>query len=371
MSRLGTSRTALLAAGIMVAVGAAGCGLGDIPTRAPRPTITPSPSPTPIPTPVPPPTPTPSPSPMPTPTAFIYTVKPGDNLLNIAKRYKTTGRSIAYWNRATYPSLDPDSPKYDPNRIEVGWMLSIIPGVTIDDAVESPPGSSPTPEPTIALGPAETPPADGAGLLVTHGSRASNVVVLTFDLGGPPEPALPIVRWLVEKEVPATFFTTGQLAQSDPTARAALALVGARRDLFTIGAGTWSDPDPTGSTSSALVDELGRTEQAIAAAAGTTTKPLFRPPDGAQNAAVRAAAAAAGFPYTVLWDVDPDDLSAGSGAGPTADDIVTEVAAKTQPGSIVRLHLGGANTLEALPGILAALAGAGLQPVTLTTMLQL
>ncbi len=360
-----------MAASLVVAVGASGCGLGDIPTREPRPTVPPTPSPTPLPTPVPSPTPSPSPTPKPSPTPLLYTVKAGDNLLTIAKRFKTSGRSIAYWNRTTYPSLDPDSPKYDPNRIEVGWKLSIIPGVKIEDAAESPSASSPTPEPTISLGPAETPPADGTGLLVTHGSRASNVVVLTFDLGGPSEPALPIVSWLVEHEVPATFFTTGELAQGDPTARSALALIAAHRELFSVGAGTWTDVDPTGLSSSVLADQLGRTASAIEATTGTSTKPLFRPSDGAQNAAVRAAAASAGFPYTVLWDVDPDDLDAGSGAGPSTDDIVTEITARAQPGSIVRLHLGGPDTLAALPGILDALAGARLQPVTLTTMLQL
>jgi peptidoglycan/xylan/chitin deacetylase (PgdA/CDA1 family) len=360
-----------MAASLVAAVGASGCGLGDIPTRSPRPTTTPIPSPTPVPTPIPPPTPSPTPTPQPSPTALIYTVKAGDNLLNLAKRFKTTGRSIAFWNRAAYPSLDPDSPKYDPNRIEVGWKLSIIPGVKIDDATQSPPASSPSPEATISLGPAETPPSDGTGLLVTHGSRVSNVVGLTFDLGGTPESALPIVRWLVEQDVPATFFASGQLAQTDPTARSALALVAAHPELFTVGAGTWGNPDPTGLTSAALVDELRRTETAITSATGTSTRPLFRPPDGAQNAEVRAAAASAGFPYTVLWDVDPDDLDAGSGAGPTVDDIVTAVAARARPGSIVRLHLGGSNTLAALPGILDALAGAGLRPVTLSTMLRL
>ncbi len=59
------------------------------------------------------------------------------------------------------------------------------------------------------------------------------------------------------------------------------------------------------------MDQVGRAEAAIRSATGTTPKPLFRPPDGADNAAVRAAAASAGFPYTILWDVDPDDLTPG------------------------------------------------------------
>lgn len=83
------------------------------------------------------------------PTFLIYTVVRGDNLVAIGRRFKTTGRSIAYWNRATYPSLDPDSPKYSPNRIEVGWKLAIIPGVEVnpDDL----------PEPTETPDPTETP----------------------------------------------------------------------------------------------------------------------------------------------------------------------------------------------------------------------
>ena len=73
----------------------------------------------------------------------------------------------------------------------------------------------------------------------------------------------------------------------------------------------------------------------------------------------------------MLWDVDPDDLTPSRAGGPTADDIVTTVAAQAQPGSIVRLHLGGENTLAALPGIVDALAGTGLQPVTLGRLLGL
>lgn len=140
--------TVLLIAGLVAAIAAAGCGLGDLPTRPPSSLPPATPGPSPSPTAVLPPTPTPSPTPRPTPTALVYTVKAGDSLLSIAKRFKTSGRSIAFWNRATYPSLDPDSPKYDPNRIEIGWKLTLIPGVKIDNGLESPPADSPTPEPT-------------------------------------------------------------------------------------------------------------------------------------------------------------------------------------------------------------------------------
>lgn len=95
---------------------------------------TPTPTATPVPTPAGP-TPTPSfvrPTPTPQPTFFSYTVKSGDSLGVIAKRFKTSGRSIAYWNRATYPSLDPESGSYRPDYLKVGWVLVLIPNAEVD-----------------------------------------------------------------------------------------------------------------------------------------------------------------------------------------------------------------------------------------------
>ena len=108
--------------------------------------------PTPIPTPAGP-TPTPSfvrPTPTPAPTIYLYTVKTGDTLDRIANRYRTTSRSISYWNRATYPSLDPDSSKYKPNDIKVGWTLQILPGQTFDPENLPPASAGPSASPSAA-----------------------------------------------------------------------------------------------------------------------------------------------------------------------------------------------------------------------------
>jgi Tfp pilus assembly protein FimV len=104
-------------------------------------------APTPIPTPAGP-TPTPSyvrPTPTPQPTFLIYNVVAGDSLGSIARRFKTSGRSIAYWNRASYPSLDPDSADYRPNYLKVGWVLLLIPNKEVDP--ENLPSGRPTPSP--------------------------------------------------------------------------------------------------------------------------------------------------------------------------------------------------------------------------------
>ncbi|HEY4228176.1 MAG TPA: polysaccharide deacetylase family protein, partial [Candidatus Limnocylindrales bacterium] len=99
------------------------------------------------------------------------------------------------------------------------------------------------------------------------------------------------------------------------------------------------------------------------------TKPWFRPPFGDWNATVRAGVAAAGWKYLVLWDVDMIDWKLESDGGPTAAEMATKLKANARAGSIVLMHLGGYNTLTALPGILAACDGLGLRPVTLGTLL--
>lgn len=73
------------------------------------------------------------PTPTPAPTFVVYAVKAGDNLNSIARQFGTTARSIAYWNAATYPSLNPESAKYQPGLLKVGWTLQIIPNVTFDE----------------------------------------------------------------------------------------------------------------------------------------------------------------------------------------------------------------------------------------------
>jgi hypothetical protein len=114
---------------------ALGCVPAPVGRATPAPAgPTPTPSPTPTPTPAGP-TPTLSfvrPTPTPQPPFVIHVVVAGDTLTSIGRRYETTARSIAFWNRERYPSLDPDSPGYAPDRIKVGWELQLLPGKEVD-----------------------------------------------------------------------------------------------------------------------------------------------------------------------------------------------------------------------------------------------
>ena len=73
------------------------------------------------------------PTPTPAPTFLVHTVRAGESLNTIAHRYGTTARSLAFWNRSTYPSLDPDSPTYRPGLVKIGWTLFVIPNDIVNE----------------------------------------------------------------------------------------------------------------------------------------------------------------------------------------------------------------------------------------------
>jgi len=98
-------------------------------------------------------------------------------------------------------------------------------------------------------------------------------------------------------------------------------------------------------------------------------RPFFRPPYGGWNADVLEGAGAGGYRFAVMWDVDTVDwLPVGDG-GPTAAAIVSRVTTQAQGGSIVLMHLGGYNTLAALPEVVSGLRARGLEPATLGRVL--
>jgi hypothetical protein len=122
-----------------------------------RPAPTPGPTPTPSSSPAPTPTPTPAPpTPTPAPTFFLYTVVRGDTLVSIARQFGTTGRSIAWWNRDRYPSLDPESASYNPDKLQAGWVFQILPG----QVYTAPLDEGETPDPTVVPTPASPEPSE-------------------------------------------------------------------------------------------------------------------------------------------------------------------------------------------------------------------
>jgi peptidoglycan/xylan/chitin deacetylase (PgdA/CDA1 family) len=311
------------------------------------------------------------PSPTPLPSFMTYVVARGDTLTSIGRRFETTARSLAFWNRAAYPSLDPESEGYQPNRIEVGWSLVLIPGAVVDeDDLPTPTGSPASPSPSLVPAPpaSATPIPTGPATVVSHGRRDSDTIALTFDMGGRLEPAVAIIDWLIENEVHATIFPTGKTGTETAIGRQVLERVGDHPDLFEVANHSWDHPSFRDLDAARIVDQLERTEAAVSAIVGRTTRPWFRPPFGSWDERVRTCVGAAGWAYLTMWDIDTIDWRPTSEGGPTAADIEAKVVSRADGGSIVLMHLGGWHTLEALPGMVASLETKGLRPVTLTEM---
>jgi peptidoglycan/xylan/chitin deacetylase (PgdA/CDA1 family) len=325
----------------------------DEPTATAAPTDRPSPSPT------------ASASPSPSGEAFTsYTVRAGDTLYRIAAAYETSWQSLVFWNKDRYGSLNPGDPSYDPGRIEVGWVLVLEPGVVL--AYEPGPGTTPrpSPEPTAAPSPS---------LAIRNGSRTGTLVALTLDMGGRVDPALDIMDLLIARDVKATIFMTGAIIDNTNTdaGRKVLGLIGTHRGLFELGNHSYTHRDFRTLTDAQIAVELEGMEQAVATRSTLDPRPLFRPPYGTYDSRVLAAVGAGGYTRTILWDIDSIDWKPEADGGPTTAQIVAKVRDNVRGGSIILFHLGGYNTLAALPGILDVLAEKGLQPATVSEVIGL
>jgi LysM repeat protein len=115
-----------------------------------------------------------------------------------------------------------------------------------------------------------------------------------------------------------------------------------------------------------MKSELDRTEAKVKSITGKTTKPIFRAPFGAVNSAVLSGVGAAGYGYTIQWNIDTVDWK-----GVTASQINTKVQANIKPGSIVLMHTGAGapGTPLALPTMISQLKAKGYKFVTVSQLL--
>jgi peptidoglycan/xylan/chitin deacetylase (PgdA/CDA1 family) len=232
--------------------------------------------------------------------------------------------------------------------------------------------SLPATRPSATATPAATlEPAPG-GQLIEHGDRGSRMVALTFDMGGRVDPAIDIMNWLIANDVEATIFVTGAMVENVNTnaGREVLGIIEGHPELFEVGNHSYTHPDFRTLTPQLMADELRRTEDAIAKHSKLDSRPLFRPPLGGVDDEVVSVVAEGGYDRTIMWDIDTIDWRPESESGPTAADMVSKVVARAAGGSIVLMHLGGFNTLDALPALVSQLRAKGFELVKVSAMLE-
>ena len=208
----------------------------------------------------------------------------------------------------------------------------------------------------------ESPRSEAFAPVLTHGSGP--VVALTFD-DGPTRGITDRLLDVLERErVPATFFVVGRAARREPALLRRMAADGDEIENH-------SDSHPHLNalvTPAALDAELAAADDAIAAATGRHAHWL-RPPYGARNAAVLAAAKRRGM-RVVLWSAMLDDTAPQAPPGELAEKLLRQVG----DGAIVVLHDGdrgraesGGRAYEAAlaPRVIAELRARGYRFVTL------
>jgi Predicted xylanase/chitin deacetylase len=316
------------------------------------------------------------PSPSEPASGTTYTVRSGDTLSSIARAWGTTVAQLQAWNGTSYPSL-----LTDPGTLQVGWIL----------IVAGDPGT--TPLPTVAPTLAPTPPPSGcrAGNRVAAGSQqtfttvpnAGHAVALTLDMGGRLDPGLDILNLLIANHVCATIFPTGAMAQTTQ-GQAVMAVIRAHPELFEIGnhtmhhcnlvSGGGGSPTSAPCAGVAMTADFIRKELTDAATilaqySGQQPVPYWRAPYGALNQAVLDAAASVGYTKTFQWDIDTIDWKPIADGGPTAQQIATKVVSNAKDGSIVLMHLGGYETLDALKVMIPGLRDRGFLLTSLSDLL--
>jgi peptidoglycan/xylan/chitin deacetylase (PgdA/CDA1 family) len=173
-------------------------------------------------------------------------------------------------------------------------------------------------------------------------ATCSGYVGLTFDDGPTPGNTPQLLNALKNAGVRATLFNVGEHAQANPS------LVDAEKAAgMWIGDHSWSHPHMTQLSRAQMTAEITRTQQVLQSRTGTAPV-LFRPPFGSTNSIVRSVERQNGL-TEVLWDI-----SAGDYDGPPVSKIV-QAAHRLTNGQVILLHDHAANTVAAIPQIVADL----------------
>jgi LysM repeat protein len=197
--------------------------------------------------------------------------------------------------------------------------------------------------------------------LISMVNTSDKVISLAFDDCDDPGNLSSIIQILADKNVKATFFTTGKAADANPDI-----IKKAFDNGNQIGNHSYSHPDFTQLTYDQMVEEIRKADTAIKDATGQSPKPYFRPPYGLYNATVLQALGDEGYSKAMLWSVDTSDWT-----GSSADVITEYILSHVAPGAIILLHAnaGAINTPSALPNIISDLRAEGYQFVTISELL--
>ncbi|MFY9411773.1 MAG: polysaccharide deacetylase family protein [Dethiobacteria bacterium] len=213
---------------------------------------------------------------------------------------------------------------------------------------------------------------DSVSQVITDGtiSSGSKQIALTFDSGWEYKETIPLLNVLDQYGVKATFFPRALWLKDHPGLGREIARRG-----HTFGNHSLTHPHLTQMSAAAIREEIRQSTQLIWNISGTRPY-LFRPPYGEYNNQLLTILAEEGYPYTIMWTIDTLDWAAGEtmtvGGQPTyidVDFIVNRALKNASDGGIVLMHIGGPDTVKALPRIIEGLQQRGYSFTTVDRML--
>jgi len=228
--------------------------------------------------------------------------------------------------------------------------------------------SPPRPAPTATFAASDLPPHFLAPKLVkfpvpsgtiTGLPGPGNAVALTVDDGVNTEVVKLYTEFAARSGMRLTFFLNGSRPSWTDNVRELRPLV--ESGQIQLANHTWSHPDLTKLSASAVVGELQRNEEFLKSMYGVSGKPYYRPPFGFHNAAVDAAARSAGYSVPVLW------YGSLSDSGLITEDQLRGFATQWMlPQHIVIGHANYLPVTNCFDFLAELIRSRHLQPVTLT-----
>ncbi len=191
---------------------------------------------------------------------------------------------------------------------------------------------------------------------LVRGNPARKEIALTFDDGPHGYRTEQLLDLLKRENVKATFFVVGKMVDKYPDLVRRAAAEG-----HEIGNHTYDHLRLPGLPPALVEAELREGDAAITRAIGSSVR-LYRPPGGEYDQQVVEAAGRLGD-VMVLWTDDPGDFTQ-----PGAIVIEQRALRSIEPGAILLLHDGIAQTLQILPDLIHNLRQQGYRFVTVSGM---
>lgn len=198
---------------------------------------------------------------------------------------------------------------------------------------------------------------------IARGNTSRRMVSYTFDAGSDVGYAGPILDFLKNRNIKASFGMTGRWADVNPTLVQRMGDEG--HHIFNH---TWSHDSFTGNSTgksdlspARRTEELVTTNRKVMRLTGESTKPYFRPPYGDFESSVLRDVGANGYKRNVMWSVDSLGWQ-GLTAAAICDRVVDSMDAATFQGNgyIILFHVGAqSQDANALPCITRKLKNRG------------